>query len=104
MATADWQAIQPRWMGTALKRKEDPRMITGTGRYIDDIAPPGTLHMAVVRSPEAHAAISGIDLSEAREHPNVVAVFTGDDLADDIAGGVMGVAEVHDRIKVRRRT
>jgi carbon-monoxide dehydrogenase large subunit len=71
------------YVGQAIKRKEDARMITGQGRYIDDIAPPGTLHAAIVRSPEAHATIASIDVTEAREHPNVVAVFTGEDLADD---------------------
>lgn len=76
------------YVGQAMRRKEDPRMITGTGRYVDDIAPPGTLHVAIVRSTEAHAAITSIDVSEAREHPNVVAVVTGDDLADDFEGGV----------------
>jgi aerobic carbon-monoxide dehydrogenase large subunit len=76
------------YVGQSLKRKEDPRMITGTGRYVDDIAPPGTLHVAIVRSTEAHATIASIDVAEAREHPNVVAVVTGDDLAEDFEGGV----------------
>lgn len=76
------------YVGQAIKRKEDPRMVTGTGRYVDDISPPGTLHVAIVRSPEAHATITSIDVAEAREHPNVVAVVTGDDLADDFDSGV----------------
>ena len=42
-----------KWVGQAMRRKEDPRMITGRGRYVDDIAIPGMLHMAIVRSPEA---------------------------------------------------
>ncbi len=45
-------------IGQAMKRKEDPRMITGRGRYTEDISLPGMLHMVVVRSPEAHAAIT----------------------------------------------
>jgi aerobic carbon-monoxide dehydrogenase large subunit len=72
-------------VGQALKRKEDPRMITGRGRYVDDIMLPGMLHAAIVRSPEAHAAITSIDTSAARERPGVVAVFTGEDLAGDFA-------------------
>ena len=86
-ATAPGTTPGNGYVGQALKRKEDPRFITGTGRYVDDIAPPGTLHVAIVRSPEAHAAITSIDVSEAREHPNVVAVYTGDDLADDFEAG-----------------
>jgi carbon-monoxide dehydrogenase large subunit len=76
------------YVGQALKRKEDPRFINGTGRYIDDISPLGTLHAAIVRSPEAHATITSIDVSEAREHPNVVGVYTAEDLTNDLAGGV----------------
>ena len=50
-----------KWVGQALRRKEDPRMITGRGRYVDDMVVPGMLYMAVVRSPEAHARITSID-------------------------------------------
>ncbi|HUE26939.1 MAG TPA: molybdopterin cofactor-binding domain-containing protein [Solirubrobacteraceae bacterium] len=73
-------------VGQALRRKEDPRMITGRGRYIDDISVPGTLWMALVRSPEAHARITSIDTSGAAARDDVVAVFTADDLAGDFAG------------------
>jgi aerobic carbon-monoxide dehydrogenase large subunit len=75
-----------RHVGQALRRKEDPRMITGRGRYIDDISVPGTLWIAFVRSPEAHARITSIDTSAAAERDDVVAVFTGEDLAGDFAG------------------
>ena len=71
-------------VGKAMKRREDPRMITGRGSYIDDMVLPGMLHMAVVRSPEAHATIVSIDAEEAKSAPGVVAVFTAADLADDI--------------------
>jgi carbon-monoxide dehydrogenase large subunit len=74
-----------RHVGRAMRRKEDPRMITGTGRYIDDISLPGTLYAALVRSPEAHATITQIDTSAAAARPDVVAVFTGEDLAEDFA-------------------
>lgn len=70
-------------VGRAMRRKEDPRMITGRARYIDDITLPGTLYAAIVRSPEAHASITGIDTSAAQERSDVVAAFTGEDLADD---------------------
>ena len=70
-------------VGRSMKRKEDPRMITGRGRYTEDIALPGMLHVAIVRSPEAHAHITSIDTSAALEHAGVVAVLTGEDLAGD---------------------
>ncbi len=76
------------FVGQSLKRKEDPRMITGRGNYIDDMVLPGMLHMAVVRSPEAHADIVSIDTEEAKAAPGVVAVFTGEDLAGEWAGGI----------------
>jgi carbon-monoxide dehydrogenase large subunit len=69
-------------VGQPLRRKEDPRLITGRGRYIDDISLPGTLWMALVRSPEAHARIVSIDVSAARERAGVEAVFTGQDMTD----------------------
>ena len=74
------------YVGTPMKRKEDPRMITGRGNYTEDISLPGMLHAVVVRSPEAHAAISSIDTSAARERDGVVAVLTGEDMAGDFAG------------------
>lgn len=69
-------------IGKRVKRVEDRRFITGKGRYTDDIKLPGMAHAAIVRSPHAHAAIMGIDASEALKHPGVVAVFTGQDMAD----------------------
>jgi carbon-monoxide dehydrogenase large subunit len=74
-----------RHVGRAMRRKEDPRMITGRGRYVDDVTVPGTLYMAIVRSPEAHATITSIDVSTAAARDDVVAVFTGEDLAADFA-------------------
>src|SRR5919109_825655 len=70
------------FVGRALKRKEDPRLITGRATYVDDMVLPGMLHAAIVRSPEAHAKIVSIDTSGAREQPGVQAVFTGEDMAD----------------------
>ncbi|HZU61896.1 MAG TPA: xanthine dehydrogenase family protein molybdopterin-binding subunit, partial [Solirubrobacteraceae bacterium] len=77
-------------VGQALRRKEDPRLITGRGRYVDDITLPGTLWAALVRSPEAHAKIVSIDASEAREASGVHAAFTGEDLSD--LGGPLPMA------------
>jgi carbon-monoxide dehydrogenase large subunit len=79
-------ATAERHVGRAMRRKEDPRMITGRGRYVDDITAPGVLYAALVRSPEAHATISSIDKSAAEAREDVVAVFTGEDLAGDLVG------------------
>ncbi len=64
-----------------LPRKEDARFIRGQGTFIDDIALPGMLHGAILRSPLAHARIVSVDATAARAHPSVVAVLTGADLA-----------------------
>ncbi len=68
------------FVGQRLKRKEDPRLITGRGSYVDDITPAGTLWCAFVRSPEAHAKIVSIDTSLAESRDEVIAVFTGEDM------------------------
>ena len=75
-------------IGTALKRKEDPRMITGRGRYADDISLPGTLYVSIIRSPEAHASIVSIDTSAAKERAGVAAVLTGEEMRGDFAGPI----------------
>jgi aerobic carbon-monoxide dehydrogenase large subunit len=62
-------------------RKEDPRFVRGRGRYCDDLQLPGMLHLAILRSPVAHARITSIDTSRAAAAPRVVAVVTGTDLA-----------------------
>lgn len=74
--------MQERIVGRALKRREDPQLITGKGNYLDDIKLTGMLHVALVRSPYAHAKINSIDTSQALAHPGVVAVYTGDDMMD----------------------
>lgn len=65
-----------------MQRREDPSLVSGSARYVDDLAPTGTLHLAVVRSPFAHADIIEIDTSAAGEAPGVWAVLTPDDVAD----------------------
>jgi aerobic carbon-monoxide dehydrogenase large subunit len=68
-------------IGQAIVRREDPALLTGQGRYVDDVAPEGVLHAYVVRSPVAHARIVSVDVTEARQAPGVVAVYTAADLA-----------------------
>ncbi len=67
-------------LGHAVRRREDPRLVTGTGRYVDDIQPAKCLHVAFVRSTLAHAAIRTIDVEAATAAPGVVAVLTAADL------------------------
>ncbi len=69
-------------IGKRIKRKEDPRLITGTATYTDDIQLPGMHHASILRSPYGAARIRGIDISKAVQHPGVVAVFTGADTKD----------------------
>jgi aerobic carbon-monoxide dehydrogenase large subunit len=68
------------WVGQRVARKEDLPLVTGTGAYVPDFDLPGTLEVAFVRSPFAHARITGIDTSQALATPGVVAVFTGPDI------------------------
>jgi carbon-monoxide dehydrogenase large subunit len=74
-------STEVRGIGHSVKRKEDDRFIRGRGNYVDDVNLPGMLHMAVLRSPFAHARIGSIDASAAEALPGVVAVVTGDLLA-----------------------
>ena len=71
-------------IGERVRRKETQRFVTGTGRFVDDLLPPGTLHAAFARSPCAHARIKSVDLSAARAMPGVRAVFSGKDVAGHI--------------------
>ena len=86
--TAVDTAAEGRVLGTPLRRKEDPKLLTGESRFVDDLDVPGALHLAIVRSPVAHARITSIDLSRARSQPGVVAAFTGADLRDEWAAGM----------------
>src|SRR2546423_1739309 len=63
-------------VGAPIKRREDPRLITGQATYVDDIKLTGMLHMAVLRSPYGHARINSINAEPARKHPGVFAVYT----------------------------
>ena len=86
------EAAPERYVGQAIRRKEDPRLITGRATYTDDLTMPGLLYAAIVRSPEAHARITSIDAEEARQQPGVQAVFTGDDLTDVVVMRRVGLA------------
>jgi len=79
MAIADQPALGG--IGESVLRKEDARFIRGRGHYVDDITLPGMLHMAVLRSPHAHARIRSVDTAAAAAVPGVVAVVTGELMA-----------------------
>ena len=78
----------PQFTGARIRRREDPALITGQGKYTADFHLEGTLYLAFSRSPYAHARILSIDASEAKEMDGVVAVFTGDDINPNLAGTV----------------
>src|SRR5258705_3069607 len=69
-----------RLLGASVKRREDPRFMTGKGNYTDDLKLPGMTYAAFVRSPHSHARIGAIDTAKAKAYPGVVAVFTGKDM------------------------
>ncbi len=77
-----------RQLGRSRLRKEDARLVTGQTNWTDNIQLPGMLHIAVLRSPMAHARITSIDVAAALEQPGVIAAFTGADLQDAWAGGL----------------
>src|SRR6266536_2293696 len=73
-----------KYVGQPLLRKEDPRLLRGDGRYLDDLGR-GSLAAAFVRSPVAHARITDIDVTEALDVEGLVAVYTHEDLPDRVA-------------------
>ena len=81
-----------QWIGKPLRRLEDQRLLTGAGRYTDDVRPEGALHVAFLRSPHAHARIAKIEVSAARDAPGVAAVYLG---ADVVADGVGPIPFTH---------
>jgi carbon-monoxide dehydrogenase large subunit len=81
----------PKMIGERIKRKEDPRFITGTGKYTDDIKLHGMLYAALLRSDRGHARIKKVDVSKAKTMPGVVAVYTGKDLQGKVGGVPCGV-------------
>ena len=77
-------AVLPKLVGEKIKRREDPALIQGYGKYVDDVPMLGTLHAAFFRSQYAHAKINSLDVSAAKSHPGVVTVLTGEDLLDKV--------------------
>jgi aerobic carbon-monoxide dehydrogenase large subunit len=77
-----------RYMGNSVPRKEDAALLAGRATFTDDIRLPGMLHLAILRSPYAHARITSIDTSAAKAIPGVVGVYSGEDLADEWAIGI----------------
>jgi len=85
-------------VGARIKRREDPELVRGLGRYVGDIDLPNTLHVAILRSPYAHARIKTIEMDAARQHPGVVAVLTGDEIKDQI--GTLPVTADNPTLKI----
>jgi len=77
-----------RIFGSGIKRREDPRLITGQAKYTDDLSLPGMAHLAVVRSPYAHAKIKSLNTKKAENMPGVLGVFTGQQMKDAGFGGI----------------
>jgi carbon-monoxide dehydrogenase large subunit len=86
-----------KFVGDRHLRKEDPRLLTGRGRYVADITLPGLLHAVLLRSPHAHARIARVDSARARAHPGVVDVVTFADLGS--AGRAMPMAPPHAELR-----
>ena len=90
-ATADTTS-GASWVGRSILRVEDPPLLSGRGRFVDDIGVrPGTLHAAILRSPHAHANIVSIDVAAAKQARGVIAVLTGEDIKVLTASLVVGV-------------
>jgi aerobic carbon-monoxide dehydrogenase large subunit len=85
---AEAPAAAARYVGGGVLRKEDPELVTGHARYVDNISLPGMLWIGIVRSPFAHARITSVELSRARDMPGVIAAFSGEDLAGEWAAGL----------------
>ena len=86
---------RPKIVGARVQRREDPRLLTGRGQYVDDRRIDGTVHVAFRRSDRAHARIRRIDLAEARQAPGVLGVFVAGDI-DAIAGPIRATSNMPD--------
>lgn len=91
-----------RLVGARVKRREDPRLVRGLAHYVDDVRLPDTLHVAILRSPHAHARIKSIRVEEASKAPEVVSVVTGNDIRDSI--GPVPVAAQNPTLRVPLHT
>ncbi len=86
------ETVGGRSVGMSVKRVEDPRILSGKGRYLDDVILPGMLHAAFLRSAVPHGRLLSVDAGEARALPGVVAVYTGEDLkglTEPVVGGAV---------------
>src|SRR3546814_14533906 len=88
-------------IGQGVHRVEDSRLLTGAGRYTDDIEVEGAARAAVLRSPVAHAVIRGIDVAATKAAPGVIAVYTGADVAADGLGDLPCIPPVTNRGRYR---
>jgi aerobic carbon-monoxide dehydrogenase large subunit len=84
----------PDAAGGAVRRREDPRLLKGEGRYTADVRLPNLAYGALVRSPHAHAALRSVGVAEARRAPGVLGVFAAADLAADGIPDIPGGAEL----------
>src|SRR5687767_2217790 len=67
-------------VGASVRRHEDPKLVTGSGTYVDDIKLPGMLYIGIVRSPYAHARVTNVDLSQLKQQAGIVAALSGADI------------------------
>ena len=91
-----------KWLGAEVQRKEDPALLAGLGRFVDDIAMPGVLHAAFVRSPHAHAGIRSVDVAAARALPGVHCVLAFADLPETLREQTLPLYVPHPAIRQSR--
>src|SRR3984893_12813788 len=92
LGTPEGMTVTAAWCGQSIERVEDAALLTGRGRFIDDLGVrPGTLHAAILRSPHAHALITAVRLDAARQAQGVAAVLAGADVTSLSASLVAGV-------------
>jgi aerobic carbon-monoxide dehydrogenase large subunit len=86
-----------RYFGAPIARNEDRRLLTGRALFVNDVERPGMLHVAFLRSPQAHAKLGAVELSRVRERPGVVAAYAADDLRRLLEAGPAAGAAPADR-------
>src|SRR5690349_20565268 len=84
----NWVCKMKYGLGQPVARKEDSRLVTGNGRYVDDIRLEGQAHAHIVYSDRVHALVRSVKVDRARAMPGVLAVLTGQDVAADSLGGI----------------
>ena len=90
--------------GQAVRRTEDQRFLTGTGRYTDDITLPGQTYLHFFRSPYPHGTITTLEIDEARDAPGVIAIYTADDLSAAGIRDVIGASMPASTVSTRRNS